>query len=56
VFRITPAVEPDGSLHNPREQVEVNKLAFLQAPVDGEVVPVRGVADWSVCSYWSDQK
>ena len=39
MFRITSAVEPDGNLHNPREQVEANKLAFLQASVDGEVVP-----------------
>ncbi|HZC99974.1 MAG TPA: hypothetical protein VFA46_07205 [Actinomycetes bacterium] len=45
MFRITSAVEADGSLHNPREQVEANKLSFLQAPADGEVVPVRGVAD-----------
>src|SRR5262245_49042725 len=44
-FRITSAVEADGGPHHPREQVEANKLPFLQAPADGEVIPARGVTD-----------
>jgi Lyase len=44
-FGIPATVEADGRPHDPCEPVETYKLSFVQVPADGEVVPLRGVAD-----------